>query len=312
MDILITGAFGFLGGRLAQHLLSQFPAETRVVLASRRRVAAPSWLPQADVAGDIDSPGALEQALDQVDAVVHLAGMNAQDCAADPAGALASTGAATARLVAAARRRGVRRVIYLSSAHVYGSPLTGSISEDTTPAPAHPYATSHLAGEALGRAAHQRGDLTGIVVRLSNAFGAPAHAGANCWTLLANDLCRQAVTTGRMVVRTSGLQRRDFVPVADVCGAIAHLLRLPAADVATGVFNVGGAWSPTVWEMALLIQSRAAAMLGIAPEVTRLPSAPDETSAALDYRIDALVRSGYRPGGDRLGEIDRLLEFCRT
>jgi UDP-glucose 4-epimerase len=62
---------------------------------------------------------------------------------------------------------------------------------------------------------HERGDIEGIVIRVSNSFGAPAHQHANCWMLLVNDLCRQAVSTGQMTLRSSGIRRRDFVTLTD-------------------------------------------------------------------------------------------------
>ena len=73
--------------------------------------------------------------------------MNSQDCANDPVAALEFNGVATTRLVSAALSSGVKKFIYLSTAHIYSSPLVGKISEETYPKNFHPYATSHLAGE---------------------------------------------------------------------------------------------------------------------------------------------------------------------
>ena len=245
MRLLITGGFGYLGGRFAQFLATQ--AGYEIILGSRQQTEPPAWLPQARV---VQTPwsslSALEHICTGVDAVVHMAGMNAQDCAADPARAVEVNALATARILQAAIRRGMKRFIYLSTAHVYGSPLRGVISEKTCPVSLHPYATSHRAGEDVVRAAHQRGDIEGIVIRLSNAYGAPVHPNATCWMLLVNDLCLQAVTTGHLVLRSAGLQRRDFVTITDADRAIAHLIYLPAQDIGDGIFNIGGACPITV------------------------------------------------------------------
>lgn len=311
MKLLITGGFGYLGGRLAQFLASQLDYE--ILLGSRQQTEPPSWLPQAIVVQtQWGSLTGLEQICTGVDAVVHLARMNAQDCAADPVAALEFNAVATARLLRAAIRQGVKRFIYLSTAHVYGSPLTGLITENTCPISLHPYATSHRAGEDMVRAAHQRGEIVGIVIRLSNSYGAPAHKDVNCWMLLMNDICRQAVTTQGMILRSSGLQRRNFIPLTDACRAIGHLLRLPGQALTENIFNVGGEWSPTVWELACLVQERCAAVLGFRPILTRISQQTGETAAELDYRFDVLRQSGFQPGSDRAGEIDRLIEFCRA
>ncbi len=259
-----------------------------------------------------DSLAGLEHICSAVDAIVHLAGINAQDCATDPVVALELNAVATARLLQAAVRQRVKRFIYLSTAHVYGSHLTGAITEETCPVSLHPYATSHRAGEDVVRAANQRGEIEGIVIRLSNAYGAPAHKDANCWMLLVNDLCRQAVTTQRMVLRSSGLQRRNFIPLPDACRAIDHLLQLSAQDLARDIFNVGGMWSPTVWEVACLVQERCTVALGFQPQLIRIPPQTGETVTELDYRFDALRQTGFQPSANKVEEIDRLLNFCKA
>ena len=191
MRILITGGFGFVGGRLAEHLAQ---AGHQIVLGTRNARNPPVWLPQAKVAQIVwDDDCVLKRILDGVNVVIHAAGMNAQECADKPVVALEFNGVATARLIAAAVRVDVQRFIYFSTAHVYASPLVGTINEETYPRNLHPYATSHLAGEHAVLSTNKCGEIQGIVLRLSNAFGSPMHKSVNCWRLLVNDLCRQAV-----------------------------------------------------------------------------------------------------------------------
>ena len=100
MKVLITGGFGYLGSRLAQFLISQGVNE--IILGSRRLMESPSWLPHAKVVKiQWDSLSKLEEICSGIDVVIHLAGMNAQDCANDPVSALEFNGVATARLVQA-------------------------------------------------------------------------------------------------------------------------------------------------------------------------------------------------------------------
>ena len=309
MRILITGGFGYLGGRLAQFLGSEGGHE--VWLGTRSEREAPRCLSEAQVVRtEWTSSSALEGICSGVDAVLHLAGMNAQECCADPANALDFRAVATSRLIKAAARQGVGRFVYVSTAHVYASPLVGRITEDTCPCSSHPYALSHRAGEDAVRSVTQAGRMGRIVLRLSNAFGAPVTPDADCWALLTNDLCRQAATTGRLVLRSSGLQRRDFVPLTDVCGAVDHLLRLPEISEEFSVFNVGGEWAPTVWEIASLVRDRCSAVLGFEPDLSRPSPEAGEVPAELDYSSDALRQTGFERGGDRVQEIDHLLKFC--
>lgn len=308
--ILITGGFGYIGGRVAQ-VLAALP-DTHVVLGSRLPQMAPAWLPAATVmATPWHDADRLRQVCSGVDSVLHLAAMNENDALQDPAGALEMNGVATARLLEAAKAEKVRCFIHLSTAHVYGAPLIGRIDETTCPRPIHPYATSHRAGEDVVLAAHDSGALTGLVFRLSNSFGAPAHPEVKRWTLLVNDLCRQATTTGQLVLRSAGLQRRDFVTLTDVCRAIAYLLGLPREAVGNGIFNIGGAWAQTVLEMATLVANRSEAILGFQPEIRRPDPVVGEISQPLDYRIDKLLGSGFELEGNHDAEIDATLMLCR-
>jgi len=306
--ILITGGFGYVGGRLSQFLSSRTDYE--IVLGSRQQFEPPNWLRQAGVVRtEWDSPSGLQKICEGVNAVVHVAGMNAQDSAADPVAALEFNGAATGRLLQAAIRQGVKRFIYLSTAHVYGSPLLGVITEEACPISLHPYATSHRAGEDIVRAAHQRCEIEGIVIRLSNAFGTPAHKDANCWTLLVNDLCRQAVMTQCMVLRSSGSQRRDFITLTDTCRAIRHLLELANDKLGDGLFNVGGAWSPTIWELSLALREFAIQKLHKAVQISRLPGEQEDAPSA-DFCINKLLQTGFSLSANHKAEVDLLLDFC--
>ncbi len=311
MRILITGGFGFVGGRLAVHLAQ---AGYQIVLGSRNASSPPVWLPQAEVVQIVwEDDRTLVRCCDGVDGVIQAAGMNAQECVANPVAALAFNGVATARLVTTAIQMGVQRFIYLSTAHVYASPLVGTITEGTCPRNLHPYTTSHLAGEHAVLSASQRGQIDSIVLRLSNAFGAPMHKDVNCWMLLVNDLCRQAVQTGRLVLQTSGLQQRDFIGMTEVCRVAEHFSVGHSESKPTGVFNVGAGMSQSVIEMAQLIQKRCVQVLGFEPELHQVQSGIDEPLKKLTYRVDKLSVLGINFNSlDNSAEIDSLLRFCQT
>jgi UDP-glucose 4-epimerase len=308
--VLLTGGLGYLGGRLAQSLASTTNYE--LTLATRRHGQASVPTSSARIVSiDWTSDVALERTCEGMDAVVHLAGMSAADCARDPVAALEFNGLATARLVRAAAQQGVARFAYLSTAHVYGAALSGRVDELTCPQPRHSYAVSRLAGEDAVRLVRAGSAMQGIVMRLSNAFGAPVHLGVDCWSLVTNDLCRQAVSTRREVLRSDGTQHRDFVPMSEACRAIAHLLALPASRLGDGLFNVGGGWAPTMLEMAQLIAERVAGTCGFHPQV--VPGAARDSIGAdrLEYSVAKLTATGFEVRHDAvIEELDRLVAFC--
>ncbi|MBC7952353.1 MAG: SDR family oxidoreductase [Rhodospirillaceae bacterium] len=301
--ILVTGGFGYVGGRLAARLL----ADGHHVRIATRRAAAPAWAGDAELV-TVDWRDGLGALCQGVDTVLHLAAMSEVDAVRDPVMALDINAVLTVRLLEAAMAAGVRRFVYFSTAHVYGAPLAGTITETTLPRPVHPYAITHRTAEDFVLAAHDAKRIQGLVVRLSNVIGAPADNGAERWTLLVNDLCRTAVTNGRMVMRSSGMQHRDFVPQADVEAAIVHLLATD--DWGDGLFNLGLGRSMTVRHMAELVASRAAA-LGITVPLDCPPPALGENAVPLDYRIDKLRATGFAPRGDIMAAVDETLVFCR-
>ena len=88
MRVLITGGFGFVGGRVGQYLIE---CGYEVLLGSRKIREIPNWLPQAEaVQTDWNNNAALLDLCASVDIVIHAAGMNAQDCVSNPEQALAA------------------------------------------------------------------------------------------------------------------------------------------------------------------------------------------------------------------------------
>ena len=311
MRILITGGFGFIGGRLGLYLQKK---RHQVILGSRKARCPPEWLPNAEVAQiDWSDSLALRQICSRVDVVIHAAGMNAKDCAEDPVAALEFNGLVTARLVEAATLVGVKRFIYLSTAHVYASPLVGNITEEACPRNLHPYATSHLAGEHAVLSAIKRGQIQGIVLRLSNAFGSPVDKHVNCWTLLANDLCKQAVQTRKLVLKSSGLQQRDFIGITAVCRVVEYLAVSNGSSMQFNIFNVGFGVSQSVLAMAQSIQKRCLQVFGFAPVLECIQGEADGPPRTFSYCVDKITALGIKSDyQENLVEIDNLLHFCQS
>ncbi len=308
MRILVTGAFGFLGGRLAQSLEQQ---GHEILLGSRYNRQRPDFLTKGQtVAIDWDDAFCLKDLCDGVELVLHAAGMNAQHCAKDPVGALAFNGGATTRLAQAAASVGVRRFIYLSTAHVYAAPLVGLITEAHPSLNPHPYATSHLAGENGLQKVCEATSMEGMSLRLSNVFGAPSHPKADCWMLLVNDLCRQAVETGALRLNSPGLQQRDFLPIGGLCERLDQLLAYPNWQELGPNVNIGSGSSVSVLEMARRIQACAQHVLGHECPVYHPQAPADHVAETLTYTTSKLPKSAASDLEFYNAEIEGLLKFC--
>lgn len=309
--VLITGGLGYIGGRVARALTAHSEFSLRV--STHQPVhTLPDWIKRGSIITlDLLSQHDLVAACRGVRYVIHLAALNEIDSALKPEQALLINSLGTLKLLRAAERAGVERFIYFSTAHVYGAPLAGKITERTVPKPVHPYAITHRTAEDFVLAAHARKALIGIVLRLSNGVGSPAHAGVNRWTLVANDLCRQAVTTGKLTLKSPGLQWRDFIALSDVVRAVIHFLRLPASTCSDGLFNLGGENPMLIIELSKTIANRCAEVLGFTPPILRSEPVAGETSGFLDYRIDKLKATGFVLQGYLNDEIDATLRLCK-
>lgn len=310
-NILITGAFGYVGGRLAKHLASS--SDYKLFLTSREVRDLPDWVAngkavQYSLLGDDNLFDKIEE---PIDTIVHLASINEVDCAKDPLRAIQINTIGSFKLLEQAKKAGVKRIIYFSTAHVYKAPLVGNIDETNVTRATHPYSYSHRAVEDYIAEIQDKTDIDGITVRLSNSLGAPTHKDVDRWMLLVSDLSVQAVNEKRLTLRSSGIQKRDFVGLGDVVRAVDHLINLDKDKLGNGLFNIGGENSVSVLEMAKLIQKRCEVTLGFSPELIVPDADVNEKADDLSYSIDCLKQSGFKLTNCIEEEIDNLLLFCQ-
>lgn len=310
MHILITGGFGFIGGRLAQKFLA---GGHEVTIVSRTVRELPAWAKKARfIRINWNSMKALEESCLGVHVVIHAAGINAQQCFDDPINALRFNGLATAKLVSSAIKSNVKRFLYISTAHVYSNPLEGVISEETPTTNLHPYATSHLAGENFLLSADQQGKIDGLVLRLSNVFGLPAFNNGDCWYLLVNEICSQAVIDKKIVLKTNGLQYRNFISIAEVCNVVSDLIESELAIKGRKIFNLG-CNNFSVLEVAKIVQQRSKALFNSEPKIhINMSDTNNGSLRSLEYQNIALANYGLKVKNDMEGAIDDLLISCKS
>jgi UDP-glucose 4-epimerase len=309
MKILITGGLGSIGGRLGIHLSEK---GHEIVLGTRKNLKSPAWLPTAKMAMmDWESDDSLNEACLNIDLVIHAAGMNATDCELNPVAALNFNGNATSKILTAAVNSGVKTFFYLSSAHVYASPLQGVIDENSFPDNPHPYATSHLEGEKHAREAKNKGLINSTIFRLSNTYGAPASPDVNCWKLLVNDLCMQAAINKQLTLSTSGKTQRNFITLSDVCSVIEDLIHKSESQILPLTLNIGNTYSSTVYEMAVLVQNRCEVVLGFRPEILIANKNLNQENKSFVFESLYSFLFQKKIKDDRYAEIDELINFCK-
>jgi len=292
MELLITGGSGYLGGRIVEYL-TQKGYSVRV---SGR-----------DIFSDRKS---LESACNGIKTIIHLAAMNAQDCAKDPEKALLVNGLNSLKLINAAENMGVSKFLYFSTAHVYSSPLVGKLSEKSLPYPAHPYSITHRLAEDYVMEASAKGKLSGIIFRLTNAVGTPVKQNTKCWMLVVNDLCKQVVVNKKMKLRSAEKVRRDYLPISTVINATYYAIK--DNMLAQGIYNLSSGRAMTLRELTNLIADRSENILGFRPDVEFESDVVTEFSEKLEISNDKLMSSGFKEKTNISDEIDQLLLNCNS
>ena len=312
MKILITGGLGLLGGRLA-HLLLKKGHE--VFIGTRKSLKSiPEPLSESvPIQIDWSNFSTLKSASKGIDAVVHAAGLNAQSCTSNPSLALDVNGLYTASLLEAAKDKGVKRFIYLSTIHVYCSPLVGTIDESHPAKNLHPYATSKLAGEKNILYANQMKQIQGVVLRLANGSGYPIFPEIDCWHLLVNNLCRQAAENRELNLHSQENQERNFISINELCLGIEHFLRMPESFIDNVPFNLCSEQSNSIKDIAHLVASRSKLVLGHRPEIV-YKKANKKIIYGKKLRIDSLKikKTGLFINNNLDTEIDNTLMFCAS
>ena len=306
MKILITGGFGYVGGRLARHLAS---SGHEVFIGSRTLQPKPSWVVKGSIiVMDWGDERSLLDACKNMDVIVHAAGMNAKECLENPEWALKVNGVATESLVRAASEHLVSQFIYLSSAHVYSEDLSGVISEGHSVANTHPYAISQVAGEQATINSHSNIAMQTVVVRLANAIGAPLAKDVNCWMLVVNDLCKQAALDRRLVIRGPSSGVRNFITMTDVCMGVEFLVTNRQDRLHPLICNLGDK-TKTIGNIASAIKSIYLNEKGMDLEIIELSNDRSETRN-LDFRSSVLAGLGCQWSSNFKEELTGLIRFC--
>jgi len=292
MQVLVTGGNGYLGGRIVECL-----TEVGVSVKVGAR----------DIFINEDS---LKSACKDITVIIHLAAMNAQECAKDPEAALLVNGLNSLKLLKAAECMGVSKFIYFSTAHVYGMPLEGFLNEESLPRPLHPYSITHRLAEDYVLEA-DIGRVSGIVFRLTNAVGSPIREGANCWMLVVNDLCRQVVVDKKIILHSEASVERDYVPISSVIEAVLYAIENDNLD--SGIYNISSGVAFSLRDLTDLIVERSVDILGFRPTVHFPQGSESKTKEINQLNISnsKLKDYGFVIAESIVDEIDKLLLNCQ-
>ena len=257
--ILVTGGAGFVGGAVTRRLVD---AGARVTVLDDLFTGRADAIPTGAefVHGSVTDQALVDELVAANSLVFHMAARNIIASTANPRDDFATNIGGTLNVLLAARTSRVDRVVYTSSASIYGNPRSIPINEDDQIVPLSPYAVSKLAGENYSQAFYESYGLPTACVRYSNVYGPGQRPDNPYCGVVAKFLVE--IHAGRPVsVHGDGEQTRDYTYIDDAVEATLLAAIHPRAE--GDVFNVGTGIETSVNRLALGIGEA----LGVAVDV---------------------------------------------
>ncbi len=247
--ILVTGGAGFIGSHLVEALVK---AKHDVVVLDDLSSGHESNLAGVKgkirfIKGDICDPGALKRAVSGQEYVFHLAANASVPYSVEhplETNEVNSTG--TLNILLAAREAKVKRVIYSSSAAVYGDDPSLPKTESSPLRPQTPYALQKLAGEQYALIFNKIYGIETVALRYFNVYG-PRQDPSSPYTGVITKFVTALKNKQQPTIFGDGMQTRDFVFVSDVVQA--NLKAMTAAHAAGKVFNIATGVQVSIKEM---------------------------------------------------------------
>jgi len=311
--VLVTGGAGYIGSHVVMQLRAR--GEKVVVVDNLTTGFRQAVGDTPLIVGNLADRALMARACNEhnVGTVMHFAANTVvPESVRDPLKYYGNNTSATRNLLEACMQAGVRRLVFSSTAAVYGMPAEGVAREDMALAPINPYGTSKLMSEWILRDLAAVTDFRYVSLRYFNVAGSDpqcriGQATANA-TLLIKVACEAVVGKRKQVsiygtdyATPDGTGVRDYIHVDDLARAHLDALDYLRSGAASAVLNCGYGHGYSVREVLASVQRVAGKSIAIREEPRR-PGDPPSLVAAAD-RIRALL--GWQPKLDDLDTIVR-------
>lgn len=287
---VVTGGRGFIGSHLVDNLIDKGWKVSVIDNLSSGRESFPINHKADYLKTDVNY-GSLKQltAFEGVDYIFHLAAeTRIPNCIENPMLAMKTNALGTCNILETARLVGAKRVIFSSTAAIYGTINQPPVHEDMPPDCLNPYSVSKFAGEQLCKMYSNLYGLDTAVVRYFNVYGERQPTGGQ-YAPVIGIFQRQMCAGEPMTVVGDGTQSRDYIHVSDVINANV-LLAVRDENMNGGIFNVGTGESRSVLDLVKLLG-------GANANYKHIPPREGEVYLSL-ARIDKLKATGWSPQVD--------------
>ncbi|HYI36491.1 MAG TPA: NAD-dependent epimerase/dehydratase family protein [Thermoleophilaceae bacterium] len=308
---LVIGGAGLIGSHTVDALLKE--DVEKVVIYDTFTRGTPENLADAledprasvfELGGDINRTDILDAALRDADGVFHFAALWLLHCYEFPRSAFEVNIEGTYNVLEACVRNDIERLVYSSSASVYGDAVEEPMTED------HPfnnrnfYGATKIAGEAMARATHDRFGLGYVGLRYMNVYG-PRQDYRGAYIAVIMKMLDSLDRNEPLVIYGDGSQAYDFVSVLDCAAANVCAMK---ADSVDRFYNVGTGTRTSILELAELLLEITGSDAGIRYEpagmtfVKNRIGSPDQATEEIGFTASVELEEGLR----------KLIEWRRT
>jgi len=286
VKILVTGGAGFIGSNIAKHLLELGHAP--VVLDDLSSGYRQNLIPGVRfVETDVRDGDAVAHAAKGCQVILHLAASVGNKRSLDhPLVDAAINILGTLNALESARLNGIDRVVFSSSAGIFGELKTLPIAENHPQDPDSPYGVSKLAAEKMCLVYNKVYGMHNVCLRYFNVFG--PHQRYDAYGNVIPIFAQRVLKHEALTIYGDGEQTRDFVNVRDVVDAN---IQAALTSGVQGVFNIGSGTRITINELVRLIQEVAGIQAGV---VFAPPRSGDVRHSLADIRA-AQAAFGFKP-----------------
>lgn len=293
--VLVTGAGGFIGSHLVERLVAE-GAQVRAFVRYNSR-SDPGLLQLVPVetlqrveiiAGDLRDLPALNEAMREVDIVLHLGALIAIPYSyVHPAEVVEVNVMGTLNVLLAARDSKARRVVHTSTSEVYGTALRTPIDETHPLQGQSPYSASKIGADKIAESFYRSFDLPVVTVRPFNTYGPRQSARAVIPTIISQALSQNVIYLGNLDAL------RDLTYVSDTVEGFLHAGQVPGIEGET--FNLGVGQEIRVGDLAEEIVRQVGKPVEIKQETNRLRPAKSEVQRLISDNRRAIETLGWRP-----------------
>ncbi|MGY5879389.1 MAG: SDR family NAD(P)-dependent oxidoreductase [Candidatus Thorarchaeota archaeon] len=253
--IIVTGASGFIGSHLVDQLLMK---GNKVIGIDNMRTGRKENLSEATkndrfqlLTADIRDTNLSNIIEEDIDTVFHLAAISSvKESIENPIIVNDVNVNGTVNLLEMARKRNANRIVFSSSAAIYGDPEEMPVHEDFPPNPLSPYAASKIAAEMYIRAYSKSYDMDATILRYFNVYG-PRQAYSE-YSGVVSIFVNQAIAGNPIKIEGEGKQTRSFIHVTDVVRATQLAGEIKTAIGAT--INVSGPSLVSILQLAQIMK----------------------------------------------------------